>query len=62
MPGWGGSTMPADQVEPTAELLTNGLAGMALWWGEHPDTPRDLLVEVAMRVLAPAFGRGTVAM
>lgn len=54
---WGGSEMPPDQVEPTAELLTNGLAGMALWWGDHPETPKELLVEVAMRVVAPAFGR-----
>ena len=31
-----GSRMPADQVEPTAELLTSGLAGLAQWWIDLP--------------------------
>lgn len=53
---WGGAAIPAEEVEPTAELLTSGLAGMALWWGDHPETPKDVLVEVAVRMTAPAFG------
>ena len=53
---WARSPIPADQVEPTAELLTSGLAGMVLWWGDHPETPKDVLVEVAVRMTAPAFG------
>ena len=53
---WAGSPIPAEQVEPTAELLSSGLAGMVLWWGEHPETPQDALVEVAVRMTAPAFG------
>jgi AcrR family transcriptional regulator len=45
-------SIPPEQVEPTAELLTNGLAAMVLWWSEHPDVPRATLVDVATRVVA----------
>jgi hypothetical protein len=39
-----------DQIEPTAELLTSGLAGLALWWIDHPELDKPVLVEVAARV------------
>src|SRR4051812_39982939 len=48
--------LPAAQVEPTAELLTTGLAGLALWWIDHPHTPKHVLVDVAARASAAAFG------
>lgn len=48
-----GRRIPPAQVEPTAALLTNGLAGMVLWWVDHPETPKELLVETAVRVTAP---------
>lgn len=48
--------MPAEQVEPTAELLTSGLAGLALWWIDHPDTPKAVLAEVTTRVSTIAIG------
>jgi AcrR family transcriptional regulator len=51
--GWAGDRIPPEQVEPTAELVTSGLAALALWWGDHPDTPKPLLVDVAMRVVGP---------
>ena len=51
-----GARIPPEQVEPTAELLSSGLAGMALWWGDNPETPKEVLVEVAVRMSAPAFG------
>ena len=51
-----GSRMPADQVEPTAELLTSGLAGLALWWIDRPEVPKAVLVDVAARMGAPALG------
>jgi len=50
-----GPGVPAEQVRPTAELLTSGLAGLALWWGDHPETPKPVLVEAALRVTAPAM-------
>ena len=51
-----GSRIPPEQVEPTAELLTSGLAGLALWWIDRPDVPKSVLVEVAARMSAPAVG------
>jgi AcrR family transcriptional regulator len=51
---WSG--IPAQQVEPTAELLTSGLAGLALWWIDHPDVPKPVVLEVAARMSAPAIG------
>ena len=46
--------MPRDQIEPTAELLTSGLAGLARWWIDHPELAKPVLVEVAARVSEPA--------
>jgi len=49
-----GARIPADQVEPTAELLTSGLAGLAMWWIDRPEVPKSVVVEVATRMSAPA--------
>jgi hypothetical protein len=37
-----------------AQGATNGLAA---WWFEHPEVPRDEVVEVARRLLWEGFGR-----
>jgi AcrR family transcriptional regulator len=50
-----GSTVPRAQVEPTAELLSSGLAGLALWWIDNPHTPKPLLVDVGARISRPAI-------
>jgi AcrR family transcriptional regulator len=50
-----GAAVPKEQVEPTAELLTSGLAGLALWWIDHPDAPKSLVMDVATRMSAPAL-------
>jgi AcrR family transcriptional regulator len=47
-----GSVPPA-QVEATAELLRAGLAGLALWWIDHPDTPKADVLATAARLAAP---------
>lgn len=52
--GAGGDHVPADRVEPTAELLTSGLAGLALWWIDNPDVPKSAMVDVAARFCVPA--------
>ena len=44
----------ADQVEPTAELLTSGLAGLAQWWIDRPEVPKSVVLDVAVRMSAPA--------
>ncbi|CAA9481601.1 MAG: hypothetical protein AVDCRST_MAG17-206 [uncultured Solirubrobacterales bacterium] len=51
-----GARIPAAQVEPTAELLTGGLAGLAMWWIDRPEVPKSVVVEVAVRMSAPALG------
>lgn len=48
------SRMPAEQVEPTAELLTSGLAGLAMWWIDRPEVPKSVVVDVAARMSAAA--------
>ena len=46
---------PAGQVEPTAEALTNGLAGLALWWIDNPDVPKEVPVDVGTRLVTAAL-------
>jgi AcrR family transcriptional regulator len=50
-----GTRIPADQVEPTAELLTSGLAGLALWWIDHPEVPKPVVAAVAGRISEAAL-------
>jgi AcrR family transcriptional regulator len=45
--------VPPDQVEPSAEFLRSGLAGLALWWIDHPDVPKAVVVEAALRLVVP---------
>jgi AcrR family transcriptional regulator len=47
--------LPAEQVEPTAELLRSGLAGLALWWIDHADTPMEVVAAVAERLSEAAL-------
>jgi AcrR family transcriptional regulator len=50
-----GPRIPPEQVEPTAELITSGLAGLAMWWIDRPHVPKAVVVDVAARMAAPAF-------
>jgi AcrR family transcriptional regulator len=47
--GQGG--IPKGEVEPLAEFLRAGGAGLALWSLDHPEVPRETLVATAKRVL-----------
>ena len=49
-----GKRLPPEQIEPTADMLTNGLAALVLWWIDHPAVPKSVLIDVAMRMSAPA--------
>ena len=44
----------ADQatLEMSTEVLRTGLIGLALWWQEHPEVPREQVVRAAMRALS----------
>lgn len=47
----------ADGLEMAAETMRAGLAGLAIWWDEHPHVPRERIVETAMNVLWTGFER-----
>jgi AcrR family transcriptional regulator len=35
-------------VEMVGQQLTGAVQSLAIWWGEHPDVPREVLVDSAM--------------
>jgi AcrR family transcriptional regulator len=37
-------------LELTAQMLRGGLLGLTAWWRDHPDTPREVLVDHAMLI------------
>ena len=37
--------------EMAAEVMRAGLAGLAIWWSDHPDVPREQIVTTALNVL-----------
>lgn len=47
----------ADGLEMAAETIRAGLAGLAIWWDDHPHVPRERIVETAMNVLWSGFER-----
>ena len=51
-----GPRTPPEQVEPAAEVLTSGLAGLALWWIDNPDVSKAVVAGVAWR-----FGEAALA-
>jgi AcrR family transcriptional regulator len=40
--------VPKPMVEPLAELTRAALAGLAIWWSEHPALQREAIVQVAV--------------
>jgi AcrR family transcriptional regulator len=57
-PGAQGLARDADGLEMAAETMRAGLAGLAIWWDEHPHVSRERIVETAMNVLWTGFERG----
>jgi AcrR family transcriptional regulator len=51
-------SLPVAEIEPLAELIRSATTGLALWWLEHPDTPRSVVVDAVVRVLS-ALGEAT---
>jgi AcrR family transcriptional regulator len=47
----------AEALEMAAEVMRAGLAGLALWWSEHPHVPRDRVVTTAVNVIWVGFER-----
>ena len=58
-PGAAGYAGGAGQetIEMAGEVLRAGLAGLALWWHDHPHVPREQIVRTAYNVLWVGFER-----
>src|SRR5579859_7273013 len=48
--------LPDGEAEPAGEVARSCLAAVALWWMEHPDVQRDLLVRLLLRVVEGLIG------
>ena len=40
-----------------AEVMRAGLAGLAIWWSEHPHVPREQIVATAINAVWIGFER-----
>jgi AcrR family transcriptional regulator len=49
-------SVPRQEVEPLAELTRSATTGLALWWLDHPEVPRSVLVDVMTRVIRGLIG------
>lgn len=50
-------TADAEALEMAAEVMRAGLAGLAIWWGEHPHVSREQVVTTAVNVIWVGFER-----
>lgn len=44
-------------LEMAAEVMRSGLTGLAIWWTEHPEVPREQIVATAVNVIWIGFER-----
>jgi hypothetical protein len=44
--------IPRRELEPLAELMSMGMAGLALWWIDNPGRSRQTIVDAMTRVWA----------
>ncbi|HET8822413.1 MAG TPA: TetR/AcrR family transcriptional regulator [Thermoleophilaceae bacterium] len=47
---WAGAADPLAN-EMAAEVMRSGLAGLAIWWSDHPDVPREQIVATALNMM-----------
>jgi AcrR family transcriptional regulator len=47
----------AQSLELAAEVIRSALTGLAVWWGDHPEVPRERIVEAAVNVIWVGFER-----
>jgi hypothetical protein len=38
-----------------AEVIRSGLAGLAIWWRDHPEVPRERIVATAANAVLVGF-------
>jgi hypothetical protein len=41
--------IPERELEPMAELLRSAMVGLTLWWLDHPEVPRPMIVDLVTR-------------
>jgi AcrR family transcriptional regulator len=46
-----GPPLPEQQLEPLGEIIRSSLTGLALWWLDHPDVARAVVVAAMLRML-----------
>jgi AcrR family transcriptional regulator len=44
-------------LQMAAEIMRAGLTGLAIWWSEHPEVPRERIVQAAVNALWVGFER-----
>jgi AcrR family transcriptional regulator len=44
--------LPAQELEPLAEIVRSSLTGLALWWLDRPEVPRAVVAGAMLRVTA----------
>lgn len=42
--------LPEAELEPLGECIRSCLTGLALWWADHPEVPREVLVATMLRL------------
>jgi AcrR family transcriptional regulator len=47
----------AEALEMAAEVMRAGLTGLAIWWIDHPEVPRERIVETAVNAIWIGFER-----
>lgn len=50
-------TTDPEAIEMAAEVMRAGLAGLAIWWNEHPHVPREQVVTTAINTVWLGFER-----
>jgi AcrR family transcriptional regulator len=50
-----GTDLAEAELQPAAEIVRAGLAGLVLWSAENSDVPREVLVAAAVRILDPVI-------
>lgn len=46
-----GPPLPETELEPLGEVIRSSLTGLALWWLEHADVPRESVVSAMLRTM-----------
>ena len=57
MPRHVAGSVSGEGIEMVWVVLRGVLQGLAVWWSEHPDVPRERVVATAMNALWVGFER-----